>query len=418
MNSHGWGKVYIVGIGDDGLAGLTESAKRRLQECDLLLGTERSLEIVTDVTCECRTINTDLAELVRQIEAGRDTRRIVVLATGDPLFYGIARFLCDRLGKDAFEVVPHVSSMQLAFARVMESWEEAYLTDVANRQLETIIDRIRIAEKVGLFTDEQHPPQVIARALLDERIDYFRVYVCENLGARNEVITRGSLAEIAEMEFGPLNVMILVREADVPDRPRASANLKLFGNPDEVFLQSRPKRGLLTPAEVRVLALAKLNIRTGSVVWDVGAGSGSVSVEAAQLSTPGRVYAIEQDQEDCALIRANAETFGVGNVEVVTGRAPAVFNSLPDPDSIFVGGTGRETVGILREAFERLKPGGHLVANVASLEYVSTTTETLKRLVDHVGLLMVNLARGTHQLDNIRFEAVNPSFLIWATKAK
>lgn len=409
-------KIAIVGIGDDGAASLTEAARRRIHEADVVFGTRRALSLVEDGPSDRRIIGGDLAELVRILEELRPSKRIVLLTSGDPLFYGVARYLSDRLGKDAFEVVPHVSTMQLAFARVMESWDEAYLTDLARHSLESVVERIRTAEKAGLFTTEHATPATVAKALLGEGIDYFRVFVCENLGARNEVVTQGSLAEIAAMEFSPLNVMILVRRQGAPDQPRPTPRLQLFGNPDELFRQSRPKRGLLTPAEIRMLALGVLDVRTTSVVWDVGAGSGSISVEAAQLAREGKVHAIEPDAEDCVLIRDNASTFAVKNVEVVQGYAPDVFAGLPDPDRVFVGGVGRETTGILGKAYARLAPGGRLVANLGSLEGVATATATLRQLAGHVGVLMVNLARGTHQLESIRFEAHNPSFLVSVEK--
>lgn len=411
-------KILIVGIGDDGLAGIPAAVREKIERADLLFGSKRSLDAVPGLSAERVAVGTDLGEMLSRIDAERGSRRIVVLASGDPLFYGIARFLVENLGKEQFEVVPHVSSMQLAFARVMESWDEAYLTDLSQRSIEAVIDRIRISEKVGLFTNPGNAPQQIAKALLAEGIDYFRVYVCENLGTRNEVVTQGTLQEIAAMEFGPLNVMVLIRKPDTPDRPSGQPPKRLFGNPDDTFIQSRPKQGLITPAEVRTLALARLDVRPDSIVWDIGAGSGSVSVEAGQLATKGRVYAIEFDPEDCHLIRSNAERFGVKNVEVVAGRAPDAFAELPDPRSVFIGGTGRETVGILSAAFARLLPGGNLVANMASLEHVSAATGTLKTLVPEVGVLMINLARGTHQLQNIRFEALNPSFLVFANKPR
>src|SRR5438876_1362971 len=166
---------------------------------------------------------------------------MVVVASGDPLFYGVARYLCDRLGKDHFEVLPHVSSMQLAFARIKESWEEAYLTNLATHSLESVLDRIRTAETVGLFTSEDEDPPSIALQLLERGLDYFRAFVCENLGAPDERVTQGDLAEIAEMEFAPLNVMILKRKPGRPDQPRTPAGFRRFGNPDDVFTQSRPK---------------------------------------------------------------------------------------------------------------------------------------------------------------------------------
>ena len=227
-------RIHIVGIGDDGLTGLTQQAQEIVREADLMLGSERSLSRLPECKASKVAIGADLGDLIRHIEEATD-QRVVVLASGDPLFYGVARYLCDRLGKDRFEVVPHVSSMQLAFARVKESWEDAYLSNVANHRFEAIIDRIRVAETVGLFSNERYTPSVIARALLEEGIDYFRVYVCENLGSRDEVVTQGTLAEVAEMQFGPLNVMILSRLPDVPDSRRRAGERRLFGNPDELF---------------------------------------------------------------------------------------------------------------------------------------------------------------------------------------
>ena len=203
------------------------------------------------------------------------------------MFYGVARYLCDRLGKDLFEVVPHVSSMQLAFARIKESWEDAYLTNLAGRPIEAVIDRIRTAEKIGLFSSDECPPARLARELLDRGIDYFRAYVCENLGSPDERVTQAELADLAAMEFNPLNVMILIRKPNRPDRASRASRHRLFGNPDDAFAQSLPKRGLITQAEVRAIALAQLDIRATSVVWDIGAGSGSVAIEAAQLAHPG-----------------------------------------------------------------------------------------------------------------------------------
>src|SRR5262249_13444786 len=151
----------------------------------------------------------DLQEVVRTLEANLGRKRMVVVAGGDPLFYGVARYLCDRLGKDRFEVLPHVSSMQLAFARIKESWEEAYLTNLATHPLETVLDRIRTAETVGLFTSEAEGPTQVARTLLASGLDYFRAYVCENLGGPDERVTQGELGDIQGMEFSPLNVLIL-----------------------------------------------------------------------------------------------------------------------------------------------------------------------------------------------------------------
>ncbi len=409
-------RIHILGVGSDGLAGMTARAREILTVADVLFGSAHALSLVAELKAERHRIGNDLQETVAALNAVSGRKRIAIVAGGDPLFYGVARYLCDRLGKDRFEVLPHVSSMQLAFARVKETWEEAYLTNLHTHPLEEVIDRIRTAETVGLFPGEKEGPAEIARQLLVRGLDYFRAYVCENLGGPDERVTQGELSEIQEMEFSPLNVMILKRKPGRPDLPAAPGRYRRFGNSDDVFAQSRPKSGLITQTEVRSLALAQLNIQAGCVVWDIGAGSGSVAIEAARLSEPGTVYAIEQDAADYHLILANAETFGVRNLKAIHGTAPAVFVGLPAPDAIFVGGTGKEIGRLLAAAWTALRAGGQLVVNVATLESLSATHATLKELAGSVSALMVNVARGTEQMETLRFEAVNPTFLLAAGK--
>jgi precorrin-6Y C5,15-methyltransferase (decarboxylating) len=408
-------KIQIVGIGDDGLDGLTTPARQLVEKAELLVGTRQSLAAVTATKAEKVEIGGDLDAIVRKIESAAG-KRVVVLTAGDPLFYGTARYLCDRLGKDRFEVTPHVSSMQLAFARVKESWDDAHLTSLATQPLELVVEKARTAAKVGVFTTEAAPPNAVAQALLDRKIDYFTAYVCENLGSPDERVTHDELAEIAKQEFSPLNVLILVRKPDMPDRPHAMVGKRLFGNPDEEFLQSKPKRGLLTPSEVRAIALARLDIGPTSTVWDIGAGSGSVAIEAAQIATGGRVYAIEMDPEDYALIASNAERFGVRNLTPILGKAPEAWAGLAPPDAVFVGGTGRQVRRIVELAFDQLRSGGRLVANVGSIENIAAVREVLQTKAGDAQVLMVNLARGNDQLERLHFESLHPTFLVSAVK--
>jgi precorrin-6Y C5,15-methyltransferase (decarboxylating) len=409
-------KVYIIGIGENGLDGLTTAARDLIRSAELLVGEAHELAQVPDFGAQRLVISNQLDEAVSRLQQLVGKQRIVVLASGDPLFYGVARYLCDRLGKEHFEVVPHVSSMQLAFARVKESWEDAFLTNLANYPLENILEQIRSAEKVGLFTTEQYTPAFIARTLLEHQLDYFTAYVCENLGSPDERVTRGELSEIALHEYAPLNVMILVRKPHLPDRPSDAIGKRLFGNPDEAFLQSKPKRGLLTPAEIRAIALAEMDIGPSSIVWDVGAGSGSVAIEAAQLAPQGKVYAIEQDAEDHQLILENARRFGLTNLVAILGRAPEAWKDLPQPDAVFVGGSGRGISQLVVGAYERLRSGGRLAATIGSIDNLAETHQAMHKLCGHLKVLMVNLARGNYHFDRLRFTALNPVFLLSAVK--
>jgi precorrin-6Y C5,15-methyltransferase (decarboxylating) len=410
-------RIHVIGVGSDGLAGLASRARDVLLSAEVVFGPESVLALLPELKAERRPLSGDMQEATAQLAPLAGQKRLAVVAGGDPLFYGVARYLCDRLGKELFEVLPHVSSMQLAFARVKETWEEAYLTNLATHPLETVLDRIRVAETVGLFTSEREGPPEIAQTLMARGLDYFRAYVCENLGGPDERVTAGELREIAGMEFDPLNVVILVRKPGVPDRPATPARFRRFGNPDDFFVQSRPKSGLITQSEVRALALAQMAIQPGGVVWDVGAGSGSVAIEAARLSEPGMVYAIEQDAADYHLIIANAETFGVKNLKAVHGLAPGVFAGLPRPDAIFAGGDGREVASVLEAAWQALRPSGQLVVHVATIENLSSTYAGLRKLCGEVRATLVQVARGVEQLESLRFESLNPTFLLAVGKS-
>lgn len=409
-------KITIIGIGDDGFEGLTRHALDLIQQAGTLFGPANLLSKVPLGGFQQVVLSADLDQAAQSI-AEQTQGPLVMLASGDPLFYGVARYLCDRLGKDRFEVVPHVSSMQLAFARVKESWDEAYLSNLASQNLSHVLSRIRGAAKVGLFTTDQAPPQVISQALLDQGIEYFTAYVCENLGSPDERVTRGTISEIAKQTFSPLNVMILIRWPDVPDRPSRMQGKRLFGNPDECFLQSRPKRGLLTQAEVRVIALSQMDLGLSSVVWDVGAGSGSVAIEAAQIAAEGQVFAIEMDAEDYNLLVENSRTFGTHNLTPVLGEAPEAWQDLPDPNAIFVGGTGRAVIQLIEAAWARLRTGGRLVIHVSSLTNLTSAEMSLRLLGEVPDVLMINLARSQEQMESLRLEAVSPSFLVTAVKS-
>ncbi len=404
-------RIHIVGIGDDGLDGLTPQARQLIDRAEVLIGNAALLETIASTGARRIEAGGSLEELQQTIVDLPDLPT-VMLAGGDPLFFGIARFLTESFGKDRFEVVPHVSSMQLAFARVKESWDDAYLSNLATQSLDRVVDNIRTADRVGLFTTEPISPSVIAEALLDRRIDYFTAYVCENLGTPDETVTQGDLQSIAGQTFSAMNVMVLVRRQGAADRPSGSKRHRLFGNPDDLFLQSRPKRGLLTPCEVRCIALAEMNLTTESVVWDVGAGSGSLAIEAASIASAGKVFAIEMDAEDYNLMIENAKMFDVPSLVPVHGQAPTAWKELPDPDSIFVGGSGRIVPDLVAAALERLVAGGSIVVNVSSPDNLVA----VQTAIDNAGLRsdvrMINIARGQYQLDRVRFDALNPTFLV------
>lgn len=391
--------VVVIGIGDNGADSLSREALRRVSEAEVLAGGERHLEFFADHPAEKWPIRDNLKEFAARLQA--EKRRVVVLASGDPLFHGIAGYLANKIGRDRMEVLPNLSSMQLAFARLKESWHDAALLSCHAKPIEDIVDVVRDAKKVGLFTDNENTPARIARELLKAGIGGFTAHVCENLGGSDERISAWDLAELVDRSFDPLNVLVLIKRAEAPVIEKRDWTI---GIPEEAFYQRQPLKGLITKTEVRVLSLAKMRIRPGNIVWDIGAGSGSVAIEAGLLGA--RVWAVEKNKEDCDIIRRNIEKFGTDGVTVVPGIAPAALADLPAPDAVFIGGTGGDMTEILRVCRERMTAGGRLVINVATLENLAQA--------DCHDVTMVQISRTRPILNLHRFEALNPVFVaVW-----
>lgn len=185
-----------------------------------------------------------------------------------------------------------------------------------------------------------------------------------------------------------------------------------LGIPDGEFFQRKPERGLLTKAEVRVIALSKLCIRPDSTVWDIGGGAGSVTVEAALLALQGRVYVIEKNAEDCENIRQNIAKFGAKQVTLVEGNAPDGLDAWPDPDSVFIGGTGGRMSDIVHLSAHKLRAGGRLVVDAATIENLNEAMTCLKHEGLEVEATMVSIARSKPILNLTRFDALNPVFVV------
>ncbi|MFH1650518.1 MAG: precorrin-6y C5,15-methyltransferase (decarboxylating) subunit CbiE [Chloroflexota bacterium] len=404
-------KVWIIGVGPGGADSLTTGMRRRVTRADIVCGGQRLLDMFPALSGEKVAIGGNLKEIVDLLKANRDGKRVVVLASGDPGFFGIAGYLTGALGKGVIRIVPNVSAMQLAFARIGESWDGAALVSVHARPIEDIIARVRDSETTGIFTDAEHSPAVIARALLDRGIEGYRAYVCENLGKKTERITRTGLRGLLQREFSPLNTLILVRDNEKsPPTPRAP------GIPDREFYQRKPKEGLITKQEVRAVSLAKLRIGKNDVVWDIGAGSGAVSVEASFLAGNGHVYAVEKNTGDVAIIRKNLRKFRADNVTVVPTFAPDGLDTLPEPTAVFIGGSGGRIAEIIAYVARRLRPGGRVVVNLVGLENLSKAAQAFRDGGFPPEITLVNIARSTDIGELTRMAALNPVFILSAEK--
>lgn len=410
-------KIHIVGIGDGGAKSLTPTALSRIERAELLFGGERHLAFFPNCGAEKISVKSNLKEVSARIKAELGKKRMAVLASGDPLFYGIAKYLMTQIPKQHFEIFPNVSSMQLAFAKAKESWEDADIISLHGRPASEILEAARGAKKIGVLTDDQNTPARIAQLLLENGLDDFIGTVCENLGGDDEITTQLDLPELARQEFSALNVLILIRKPYAPAPSSLGTRKWLLGIPDSEFHQRTPEKGLITKCEVRVLSLAKLKLEPASVVWDIGAGSGSVSIEAALLARQGKVYAIEKNTEDHRLILKNIEKFQVTNMQAIHALAPAGLEGISDnPDAIFIGGSSSSMGEIIALCARRLQPKGRLVVNVATIENLFDAWQAIKKLGWRSEAALVSVSRSQPILELTRFAALNPVYILSAEK--
>ncbi len=418
-------RVYVVGLGAEGWESLAPRAKEVVAQADTVVGGERLLALVPHVAAERLVIKAGLAGLLEQIATRLGERRVVVLASGDPGFFGIAKALVERFGKERVEILPNVSAVQLAFARIKESWEDATFVSLHGRLPARFAAAVGRSRKVAILTDDVNSPAVIARSLLAAGLGGYHAYVCEDLGLPDERVRECDLATLTELATAPLNVLILIREQAAEEgeaaylgQPASLTGGWPYGIPDEEFYQRRPHRGLITKVEVRLASLAKLALTESSTVWDIGAGSGAVTIEAALAARLGRVFAVERDAESIDLIRRNIAKFGVANVVPVHGTAPAALAALPAPDAVFVGGSGGQLAAIVDAVDRQLRAGGRVVVNATTVETAGAALAALREKGFAVTATLLQVSRGKELAGLTHFEALDPVFVIAARRGR
>lgn len=392
--------MKLIGIGDNGQESLLPQYRQWIADCEVLVGGERVLEFFPSFTGEKIVIKGGLSTLVEKL--AQETRKTVILASGDPLFYGIGGYLAKKL---TIEVYPYMSSIQLAFSKMGESWQDAYVTSIHGRPIKGLAQRIDGKKKVALLTDADNNPNALARYLKHFGMTEYRAFVAENLQGIDEKFGWYSLDEMEEGQFSSLNVVIL-QQTSAPKR-------YALGIDDEEFSQRKPDKGLITKKEIRVLSLQAMQLQKDSTIWDVGTCTGSMAIEAGKLAPEGQVYAVEKNAPDLENCLQNQQKFRV-DLTAIHSKAPAGLEQFPDPDAIFIGGTGGEMVELLQLCCARLKPNGRIVLNAATIENLYKAVEAFKACGFAVEILQAQLARSKPILDMTRFVPLNPIYIISA----
>jgi len=338
----------IIGVLDSGIEGFAPDALAYVRDADLVIGGMRTLALLDGerkATARTQDLTGRLALVPNWIAAAwARGSNVVVLATGDPLCHGITGYLAARLPPRTYRVLPNVSTIQLACARLGMAWQDMRILSVHQSDagewregaspehgLYPLLRAVERYDRLEVLTSAQNGPDCIARMLVTEGLDTgLGLAVAERLARDDErVLTGLSVAEAAGRAFADPNVLLLWREASRPPPI-------LFGLEDYEYMQRRPEKGLITKREVRVLSLARLRLRADSIVWDIGAGSGALGLEAARLCPEGHVYAIEKDAEDARICVQNRRRLGVTNYSLVEDKAPEGTDGWPDPDAVFI----------------------------------------------------------------------------------
>lgn len=351
--------LTVVGIGADGLDGLTPSAGRLIADAEVLVGGTRHLEMAGNPAAERICWSDGVGHGIEQI-AARQGKRVVVLATGEPLWHGIGVTLARRFGPDEMAVLPHVGALSLACARMLWPMQETVLASVHAPKLETLALHLVPGRRLVLLARDGKTPAEIAALLAERGYGESRLSVFENLGSPDERRLDALACDWQADEVAPLNTVAveLVASADAWVASRAP------GLAEELYVHD----GKITKREVRAATLARLGPLAGRLLWDVGAGSGAVGIEWMRAADHARAVAIESDPEQRSRIALNASALGTPALEVVAGEAPEALADLDGaPDAVFVGG-GVAAPGVLEACCAALKPGGTLVANAVTLE--------------------------------------------------
>ncbi len=420
-------RCQIIGVLDNGCSGLSAAALTRLQEAEVVIAASRVLSLFAETIAQAegKDLTGNLSLVSEWINAALAAqKKVVVLATGDPLCHGIASFLTKKLGADKLEIMPNVSSIQLAFSRTGMAWQDAKICSVhskdagewqigsgADHGLYALLQAINQHDKLAVLTSPENNPARIARMLvLENMADDFNMIVAENILCANEKLFQDlSIAELAEQEFTGNDVVILCRSEE------KTAEL-LFGYADHAFKQRKPDKGLITKREVRAVSLARLQLTANSIVWDIGAGSGSVGIEAAKLCAQGHVYAVEKNAADFAIATENARNFGLHNYTLIENKAPLGMQYWPAPNAVFIGGSGGELAELIELCLAKLQANGCLVMNFVTLENLNTALEALKKSGALWDITQLQASRSQPILHMNRMQAENPVWIVCAQK--
>lgn len=361
--------VIVVGCGVSPEC-ISQETRSRILEADVLAGGKRLLEFFPDFKGRKIAIKSSVTEVISEIKSISKSQKVAILASGDPLFHGVGTLIARHFSEDEFEIIPNITAMQSLFSKLKIPWDNVKLLSIHGGR--KISFRNTLSSSISaIYCDDK----ITAAALAARLVESFpacgkrSAVLAENLGMEGESIKSGSLSRISKMKCGSLSILVILPSGEITDEGI------VLGLPDSSYIC---ENRMITHSEVRAVILSKLKIGPG-VMWDIGAGSGSVGIEAASLCGDIKVKAIESDNGRFKQIQKNIESFGVSNVEAIKGDALRILAKLTtNPRCVFIGGGGKDVRLLAEKAFGKLLPGGRMVVSAVLLETKAELTKCLK----------------------------------------
>jgi len=400
--------IFILGISE---TWLTDKQKRLLATCDLIVGTDRFAKMVTGFQADFLAISplpTSLAAITIALKNGN----VAVLASGDPLFFGIGKKILADFPKDQIQLFPALSSIQKGCALFKTSWDDAAIISLHGRKTHHVPGLLLANKKNIVLTDSHNSPPKIAKDIINylrlidqpDLLDQIKVQVAEDIGMVTEKLFQGDLNATTQQQFSPLNLLLI----QLPDRINSLPYS--FGCSEENICHSR---GLITKNEVRAATIHQLQLVEGGVFWDIGAGSGSVSVEAARSVASLTVFSIEHKNEEISNIKKNIGQHSCFNMIPVHGRAPEILDKLPTPDCVFIGGSSGSLSEIIAMLANRMASGGRLVINGVIDKTIKQAPVLMKKYGFSITTSVINVTRTDLNGNEQKF---NPITIMTGTK--
>lgn len=404
--------INIIGIGQ-GKRDLTATHLALIQGADLLVGGRRQLKMFADLEGDTLLISGDIEQVIDQIKENMPDKKIVVLASGDPLFYGMGSTLSRYIDKKYLVIHANISSVSAAFAAIGEPWQDAKVVSLHGKTRQVFpFSSLTGETKVAFLTDQTMDPAYIASMLIRQELFGFRLCVLENLGAAEEKISWfDDYARVADLKFAHPNIVILLKDGN----PRKNVPHEThIGMDDDLY---RHSKGLITKSEIRSITLAKLElVRKDHILWDIGSGSGSVGIEASFQIPWGQVFAVEKNQTRIPDIIHNIKLFNQSNIKLLNLDFPEGDDQLKDPDRIFIGGGGSQLEKIMNTCCIRLKENGTIVINTILIQNMETANRVLKQNGFSYEMVQIQVSRSKPMPYGDRLEPLNPVWIISGRK--